>query len=124
MAPYFVQLRELERRLLRGALVEADGDLEVAAGMLGVSEKYATSRCTFLGGVLGDEPRHEPPGRIEDAHNSPTKYRASMITFASTRSVANDALERDQSEANDALELDLSEDEDVSSSESEEIQDS
>lgn len=60
MAPYFVQLREFERRLLREA-IEAGGDVSTAARMLGVTTHYAKARAKFLGGV-GNEPKHEPPG--------------------------------------------------------------
>jgi hypothetical protein len=72
MAPYFVQMRELERRLLRSALTQAQesvgsvttkpGDLiHVVAAMLGVKPGYIKVRAKVLGGVLDDQPLEPPP---------------------------------------------------------------
>jgi hypothetical protein len=63
MAPYFVQMREFERRLIRGAIEEAETDIDLAATMLGVTKHYVLARAKLLGGVIGNEPKHEPPGR-------------------------------------------------------------
>ncbi|MGH7178284.1 MAG: hypothetical protein ACREJC_12965 [Tepidisphaeraceae bacterium] len=71
MAPYFVQMRALERRLLRSALAQAvetlgtvtvdDTDkVRIAATMLGVKPGYLKVRAKVLGGVLDDAPL-EPP---------------------------------------------------------------
>ena len=62
MAPYFVQMREFERRLIRGAIEAAETDIDLAATMLGVTRHYMLARAKFLGAVIGDEPKHEPPG--------------------------------------------------------------
>lgn len=70
MAPYFVQLREFERRLLKGAIEVADSSTLLAARMLGVTRHYLVSRAKLLGGVLGDEPKHEPPDLAIKAFNA------------------------------------------------------
>ncbi len=75
MAPYFVQLREFERRLMRDA-IEAGGAVSTAARMLGVTEHYVRARAKLLGGVIGDEPKHEPPGRAADAWNGTLRSAA------------------------------------------------
>lgn len=75
MAPYFVQMREFERRLLRGAIEEADGSTGTAAAMLGVGRHYLVSRAKLLGGVLGDDPKHEPPGPALAAFNASSAAR-------------------------------------------------
>jgi len=61
LAPYSVQMREYERRLLLAALEHTGGDRALAAEMLGVHEAYITARALFLGGVLPGDPKHEPP---------------------------------------------------------------
>lgn len=67
MAPYFVQMRELERRLLRSALTQAAetaetrNQIRVAAAMLGVKPGYLRVRARVLGGVLDDKPLEPPP---------------------------------------------------------------
>jgi hypothetical protein len=60
MAPYFVQLRDFERRLMRDA-IEAGGGPIRAAELLGVDRKYLFARAKHLGGVISGEPVHEPP---------------------------------------------------------------
>lgn len=69
MAPYFVQLREFERRLLAGALREAEGLTLDAAALLGLHEHYFRARATHLGGVLPGDPRREPPDKVIKAWN-------------------------------------------------------
>lgn len=69
LAPYFVQMRELERRLLNGALVQVtefgyeglDDRVNAASGLLGVEPAYFRVRARVLGGVLDNEPKCEPP---------------------------------------------------------------
>jgi hypothetical protein len=71
MASYFVQMRELERRLITSALdvarrsldigVSFDKQLAVAAGLLGVHSSYLRVRARVLGGVFEGDPKHEPP---------------------------------------------------------------
>jgi hypothetical protein len=73
MAPYFVQLREFERRLMRGALEAADGNTKVAANLLGVTRHYLLARARLLGAVIGNEPLHEPPGLASKAWNATSK---------------------------------------------------
>lgn len=73
MAPYFVQMRELERHLLQGALAQAVENvgagarqreqIEFAARILGIKFAYFRVRARYLGGVLDGEPRCEPPTR-------------------------------------------------------------
>lgn len=62
MAPYFVQMREFERRLIREAYETVGNDLPMTAEVLGVHTHYIKARAKLLGGVFGSEPRHEPPG--------------------------------------------------------------
>jgi len=69
MAPYFVQMRELERNLIRSALDAAGGTVAGAAAILGVHYQYLKVRGTLLGGVFGNEPKHEPPGSALDVWN-------------------------------------------------------
>ena len=61
MAPYFVQMREYERKLLLAA-IEAAGGLDGAAAVLGMTRHYVRARARWLGGVLEGDPKHEPPG--------------------------------------------------------------
>jgi hypothetical protein len=70
MAPYFVQMREYERRLLKEALTVSDGQVDSAAGILGVTRHYLLARAKLLGGVFTGEPKHEPPGRAAHAWNA------------------------------------------------------
>ena len=70
MAPYFVQLREMERRLLRDAIAAGDGDIHAAAALLGVTYHYIAARAKLLGGVINGEPKHEPPGLAAEAFNA------------------------------------------------------
>jgi hypothetical protein len=70
MAPYFVQLRDYERELLKSALEAADGELAQAASMLGVTSGYIKARARLLGGVRPNEPKHEPPGPAAKAWNA------------------------------------------------------
>jgi hypothetical protein len=70
MAPYFVQQREFERRLLRDAYAAAEGDLDTCAAILGVYPHYIKARAKLLGAVFGQEPKHEPPGLALDAWNA------------------------------------------------------
>jgi hypothetical protein len=69
LAPYFVQVREFERRLMRDAL-EAAGTIELAATTLGVTTHYVRARSRLLGGVFPDEPKNEPPGPALAAWNT------------------------------------------------------
>lgn len=71
MAPYFVQMREAERRLIQSTLDVArqtldvtaghSDHLEMAAGLLGVHITYLRVRGRVLGGVFEGEPKLEPP---------------------------------------------------------------
>lgn len=65
-APYFVQMRELERRLILSALEATElppggPQIRLAAGFLGVHSTYIRVRSRVLGGVFEGEPRCEPP---------------------------------------------------------------
>jgi hypothetical protein len=71
MAPYFVQLRALERQLIMSTLAAAldalpprasfKDRLHLAAELLGVELPYLRVRCRALGGILPNDPKHEPP---------------------------------------------------------------
>jgi hypothetical protein len=66
MAPYFVQMREYERRLINGALEQVtarnfEEQLRLASALLGVTPKYVRVRARLLGGVIPGEPKQEPP---------------------------------------------------------------
>jgi hypothetical protein len=81
MAPYFVQQREFERRLIREAYAAAEGDLDTCAAILGVYPHYVKARAKLLGAVFGTEPKHEPPGLALDAWNATARsgrYRKSQ----------------------------------------------
>jgi len=58
--PYYIQMRDAERRIYREALEVCDGDMAQACGALGISETYFLQRAHRLGGVLPNEPRIEP----------------------------------------------------------------
>jgi hypothetical protein len=67
MAPYFVQMREFERRLIREAHETTGGDIALTAEVLGVRVHYVKARAKLLGGVFGDAPKNEPPGLAAEA---------------------------------------------------------
>jgi hypothetical protein len=73
LAPYFVQVREFERRLMRDAIAAA-GSVALAATTLGVTTHYIRARSRLLGGVFPDEPKNEPPGLALEAWNSTSPY--------------------------------------------------
>jgi len=83
MAPYFVQMREAERRLVNGALEHAAETLGptntfedragLAASLLGVHMTYIKVRGRVLGGVLPDDPKHEPPGNATEIWHQENK---------------------------------------------------
>jgi hypothetical protein len=70
-APYFVQMREQERRLILSTLEVArqalptkakfSTRLQMAATLLGVEPAYLRVRGRVLGGILEGDPKHEPP---------------------------------------------------------------
>lgn len=70
LAPYFVQVREFERRLMIGAIEIAGGDVGIAAMTLGVPIHYLRARSRLLGGVFEGEPKNEPPGSSVVAFNT------------------------------------------------------
>jgi len=70
MAPYFVQMREFERRLIREAYEAAGQDLNATAEVLGVHTHYIKARAKLLGGVFNNDPKHEPPGLAAKAWNA------------------------------------------------------
>jgi len=70
LAPYFIQVREFERRLMIGAIEIAGGDVGIAAMTLGVPIHYLRARSRLLGGVFENEPKNEPPGSSVKAFNS------------------------------------------------------
>ena len=63
-APYFMALRNYERKLLKETL-EQFGHQQHAAAALGISYSYLRLRALHLGGVYPDQPINEPPGSIE-----------------------------------------------------------
>jgi Bacterial regulatory protein, Fis family len=94
MAPYFVQVREFERKLLIGAIASAGGSLDDAARILGVTRHYAWARAKWLGGVLPNDPKHEPPGLAADAWAvTQTRARVRRGQVAGEPNVENEDLE-------------------------------
>jgi hypothetical protein len=83
MAPYFVQMREAERRLVNGAIEHAaealgstrtfDDHAKLAAELLGVHLTYIRVRGRVLGGVLPNDPKHEPPGSATEVWQQENK---------------------------------------------------
>ncbi len=69
MAPYYLQLRDFERRLMAGA-IEAAGTEVDAASMLGISVTFMRKRALVIGGFCG-HPRFEPPHTREHGSGYP-----------------------------------------------------
>ena len=63
-APYHVQLRDAERRILAQALYAFQHDFRRAAESLGITTRYMQARVHQLGGILPDSQRNEPPPAI------------------------------------------------------------
>lgn len=93
MAPYFVQLREAERRLVNGTIEHAGESLgpantfderaSLAASLLGVHLTYIRVRARVLGGILPNDPKHEPPAPATEIWRQENK--ASGKTRSPTR---------------------------------------
>lgn len=64
LAPYHVQLRDAERRLLAFALVHAGWNYRSAAEGLGIGERFLKARVVQLGGIIPGTERNEPPPPI------------------------------------------------------------
>jgi hypothetical protein len=62
-APYFIAMREYERRMLIAA-IDSCGSISIAASALGVTKEYVRLRALHLGGVLAGQDKREPPGPI------------------------------------------------------------
>ena len=62
-APYFVTMRENERRMLISA-IDYCGSIRAAAAALGVTKEYVRLRALHLGGILPNQAKREPPGPI------------------------------------------------------------
>lgn len=68
MAPYSVQLRTSERNLLSFALEQAEGDVELAASLLGIEADFFSERASYLGGITqGTFPNEPPTDLLEEA---------------------------------------------------------
>lgn len=80
-APYFVAMREYERRMLIAA-IETCGSILAASAALGVTREYVRLRALHLGGVLPDQAKREPPGPIKETRS---KVRAEGYAFPRTR---------------------------------------
>lgn len=95
MAPYFVQIREYERRLLRDAILTVGGDVNHAARVLGVTRHYLWARARLLGGVLDGDPKHEPPGEAADAwaRTNTRSRRPSLDDAPDPESAAEDLID-------------------------------
>jgi hypothetical protein len=65
-APYFIAMREYERRMLIAA-INSCGSIPSAASALGVTKEYVRLRALHLGGVLPGQEKREPPGPIAKA---------------------------------------------------------
>lgn len=62
MSPFWVSMRNAERRILVEVLAGTNGNRSEACQLLGISQKMFLERARYLGGVLPDEPIQEPPG--------------------------------------------------------------
>jgi len=99
MAPYFVQLREFERRLIREAYEATGEDLDQTASVLGVHRHYVKARAKLLGGVFGD-PKNEPPGLAAKAwQNTVVSGRHRRKATASTPDTLLEPPETDPADA-------------------------
>lgn len=86
MAPYFVQMRNFERRLLRGALdATANNSVPHAAALLGVQEQYVTVRALLLGGVLDGDAPNEPPGNASEVWAANQRKLATRAATAAAK---------------------------------------
>jgi hypothetical protein len=74
LAPYFIHMREFERRLLRDALEAAGGNTELVATTLGVGIQYIYARSMVLGGIFPGKPKREPPGSTVEAFNKTSAH--------------------------------------------------
>jgi len=59
-APFYVLLRDAERKILREAIDYHNGNESAAAETLGVSHTLVGKRARLLGGVYKNDPRREP----------------------------------------------------------------
>lgn len=64
LAPYHVQLRDAERRLLAFTLIECHWNYSAAAESLGIGSRFLKARVVQLGGIIPDTDRNEPPPPI------------------------------------------------------------
>ena len=71
LAPYYVQCRDAERRMLAHALASCDWDFKCAAERLGVSHRFLKARTIQLGGILPNTTRNEPPPPIWGRRKDP-----------------------------------------------------
>jgi hypothetical protein len=67
--PFFVAIRNAERRILRSALDEFK-TMRAAADAMGITENHFATRSIQLGGVLPNQPAREPPGNIHLARDN------------------------------------------------------
>ncbi|SRR5258706_3983889 len=88
---FYVALREAERRVLRDALIEFDGDMEQAAAALELSWTEFRSRARTLGGVFPDQPRNEPPKKWAPlSHDTGKKKKHASNSNDRSRGISGD----------------------------------
>lgn len=109
MSPFWVSMRNAERRILAGVLSDTDGNRSVACQLLGISQKMFLERARYLGGVLPDEPIQEPPGSY------PIKLLRAPVRGKGAKAAAAEAGEAD---ADDEPDQDEDEGDDESTTES------
>ena len=64
LAPFHVQLRDAERRLIGFTLLSFNWDYNRAAESLGIGVRFLKLRTKQLGGIIPGTERNEPPPPI------------------------------------------------------------
>ena len=81
-APFYVMIRDAERKILREAYEYHNSNIAAASGSLGITPTLFHKRTELLGGVLPNQPRREPfeymkvKQEIEDAKRRRARARA------------------------------------------------
>lgn len=70
-SPFYVAMRDAERRLYREILEATGGDIDVAASLLGINRKQIVQRARDYGGVFEGDPIHEPPLSVQPKVSAP-----------------------------------------------------
>lgn len=75
-APYYIQLRDAERRIIASALLATNWNFPEAAEALGIGARYLQARAIQLGGILPNTTSNEPPPAIWAKRPKPSKEPA------------------------------------------------